>query len=49
MNNKLNKLLKRENISFDWQEHHKKIARRNGLNIILSEPGRLIMKGKANQ
>lgn len=49
MKNNIMKYLKREGISFDWQEHHKKIARRNGLKIILSEPGRLIMKGKANQ
>ncbi len=49
MNNKLNKLLKRENIFFDWRTNHKKIARRHGLKIIISEPGRLIMKGKANQ
>ena len=49
MKNNIMKYLKREGISFDWQEHQKKIARRNGLKIILSEPGRLIMKGKANQ
>ena len=49
MKNNIMKYIKREGISFDWQEHHKKIARRNGLKIILSEPGRLIMKGKANQ
>ena len=49
MKNNIMKYLKREGISFDWQEHHKKIARRNGLKIIISEPGRLIMKGKANQ
>ena len=49
MTNKLNKLLKKENISFDWRANHQKIAQRNGLKIIISEPGRLIMKGKANQ
>ena len=49
MKNNIMKYIKREGITFDWQEHHKKIARRNGLKIILSEPGRLIMKGKANQ
>ena len=49
MKNNIMKYIKREGISFDWQEHHKKIARRNGLKIIISEPGRLIMKGKANQ
>ena len=49
MNNNIMKYLKREGITFDWQNHHKKLARRHNLTIELSEPGRLIMKGKANQ